>query len=293
MVDGRLVHEAMARPGRRRTDGAARQLCGSNRRRVAWDDRRQPFRCARALVNKPDVLLMDEPLANLDSLTRFAMQDELLALWQRERFTAFLVTHDVEEALYLAGRVLVLSPRRRAFWPTSRLTYPIRDIAAVWSSRSASPCAGGAWATEKPRPGEEARQNRWSLTDRISSAPHRWLALRQIVIHHSDRGQEEPVTHPLPQPTRTDYFDRAGANTGVPCYPAEPDGYHRANICHYVKVHGETRIKGAKIDGAFVIHQPPQFLAFRGIGKFKPYRGAASREMPRDRRACECSIRGR
>ena len=66
-------------------------------------------------MNKPDVLLMDEPLANLDSLTRFAMQDELLALWQRERFTAFLVTHDVEEALYLAGRVLVLSPRRRAF----------------------------------------------------------------------------------------------------------------------------------------------------------------------------------
>jgi NitT/TauT family transport system ATP-binding protein len=66
---------------------------------------------ARALVNEPDVLLMDEPLANLDSLTRIAMQDELLALWQRERFTAFLVTHDVEEALYLAGRVLVLSQR--------------------------------------------------------------------------------------------------------------------------------------------------------------------------------------
>ena len=54
---------------------------------------------------------MDEPLANLDSLTRIAMQTELIALWQRERFTAFLVTHDVEEALYLAGRVLVLSQR--------------------------------------------------------------------------------------------------------------------------------------------------------------------------------------
>jgi len=66
---------------------------------------------ARALVNQPDVLLMDEPLANLDSLTRLAMQAELLALWQRERFTVFLVTHDVEEALYLCGRVLVLSQR--------------------------------------------------------------------------------------------------------------------------------------------------------------------------------------
>lgn len=66
---------------------------------------------ARALVNEPDVLLMDEPLANLDSLTRIAMQAELLALWERERFTVFLVTHDVEEALYLAGRVVVLSER--------------------------------------------------------------------------------------------------------------------------------------------------------------------------------------
>ena len=66
---------------------------------------------ARALVNEPDVLLMDEPLANLDSLTRIAMQAELLALWKRERFTVFLVTHDVEEALYLAGSVLVLSQR--------------------------------------------------------------------------------------------------------------------------------------------------------------------------------------
>ena len=66
---------------------------------------------ARALVNDPSVLLMDEPLANLDSLTRIAMQAELIALWQRARFTAFLVTHDVDEALYLAGRVLVLSNR--------------------------------------------------------------------------------------------------------------------------------------------------------------------------------------
>jgi NitT/TauT family transport system ATP-binding protein len=66
---------------------------------------------ARALVNEPSVMLMDEPLANLDSLTRIDMQAELNVLWQRDKFTAFLVTHDIDEALYLAGRVLVLSQR--------------------------------------------------------------------------------------------------------------------------------------------------------------------------------------
>ena len=66
---------------------------------------------ARALVNEPKVLMLDEPLGKLDSLTRLAMQREIVALWERERFTALLVTHDVEEALLLADRVLVLSDR--------------------------------------------------------------------------------------------------------------------------------------------------------------------------------------
>lgn len=66
---------------------------------------------ARALVNDPAVLILDEPLGQLDSLTRLAMQGELVRLWQRQRFTALLVTHDVEEALMLATRVIVLSPR--------------------------------------------------------------------------------------------------------------------------------------------------------------------------------------
>lgn len=66
---------------------------------------------ARALVNDPQMLLLDEPLGKLDSLTRLAMQTELVQLWQREGFTALLVTHDVEEALMMANRVLVCSPR--------------------------------------------------------------------------------------------------------------------------------------------------------------------------------------
>jgi len=66
---------------------------------------------ARALVNDPALLLLDEPLGKLDSLTRLTLQDELVALWRRAGFTAMLVTHDVEEALLLASRVIVFSDR--------------------------------------------------------------------------------------------------------------------------------------------------------------------------------------
>jgi ABC-type nitrate/sulfonate/bicarbonate transport system ATPase subunit len=66
---------------------------------------------ARALVNDPALLLLDEPLGKLDSLTRLTLQDELVSLWQRTGFTALLVTHDVEEALLLASRIVVFSDR--------------------------------------------------------------------------------------------------------------------------------------------------------------------------------------
>jgi ABC-type nitrate/sulfonate/bicarbonate transport system ATPase subunit len=66
---------------------------------------------ARALVNDPALLLLDEPLGQLDSLTRLTLQTELLALWRDKGFTAILVSHDVEEALLLASRVIVLSER--------------------------------------------------------------------------------------------------------------------------------------------------------------------------------------
>lgn len=78
------------------------QLSGGMAQRVAL---------ARALVNDPALLVLDEPLGKLDSLTRLVMQTELVQLWQRSGFSALLVTHDVEEALFMAQRVVVFSER--------------------------------------------------------------------------------------------------------------------------------------------------------------------------------------
>jgi NitT/TauT family transport system ATP-binding protein len=77
------------------------QLSGGMAQRVAL---------ARALVNDPRILILDEPLGKLDSLTRMTMQAEIASL-QRTGFTALLVTHDVEEAVFLANRVIVFSDR--------------------------------------------------------------------------------------------------------------------------------------------------------------------------------------
>lgn len=67
---------------------------------------------ARALVVKPEILYMDEPFSALDALMSLRMQTELLRILQEERHTVLLITHDVEEALYLADRIIVLSPVR-------------------------------------------------------------------------------------------------------------------------------------------------------------------------------------
>jgi len=66
---------------------------------------------ARALINHPTVLLMDEPLGALDSFTRMKMQDEVLRLWQMRRMTTLLVTHDIEEAIYMSDRIVIMTPR--------------------------------------------------------------------------------------------------------------------------------------------------------------------------------------
>ncbi|WP_059369451.1 ABC transporter ATP-binding protein [Treponema endosymbiont of Eucomonympha sp.] len=66
---------------------------------------------ARALVNKPKALLLDEPLGALDAFTRMNMQDEILKIWETQGMTAVMVTHDVDEAVYMADRIVVMSAR--------------------------------------------------------------------------------------------------------------------------------------------------------------------------------------
>lgn len=81
---------------------------------------------ARAMAMEPDILLMDEPFAALDALTRRKMQEELLQLWEQVRFTLMFVTHSIEEAIIVGSRILVLSPhpgRVRAELDASQLGF--------------------------------------------------------------------------------------------------------------------------------------------------------------------------
>jgi ABC-type nitrate/sulfonate/bicarbonate transport system ATPase subunit len=66
---------------------------------------------ARALINHPRVLLLDEPLGALDAFTRMRMQDEVLRLWESRRTTMLLVTHDIDEAIYMSDRIVIMTPR--------------------------------------------------------------------------------------------------------------------------------------------------------------------------------------
>jgi NitT/TauT family transport system ATP-binding protein len=113
----RLPLEVVGYPGEQRTarcealldsvgllkfkDAYPHELSGGMKQRVA---------IVRALAWNPSILLMDEPFSALDELTRAQLQDDLLALWSRERKTVLFVTHNIAEAIYLADRVVVMSP---------------------------------------------------------------------------------------------------------------------------------------------------------------------------------------
>jgi sulfonate transport system ATP-binding protein len=140
------------------------RLSGGQRQRVAL---------ARALVHRPRLLLLDEPLGALDALTRIEMHRLIEGLWQRHRFTALLVTHDVQEAVALADRVILIEDGRIALDEDIALARPRSQGDAAFAaiekrildrvlqkpgSEGAAPDHAGGWLAATP-----AHALRWAI----------------------------------------------------------------------------------------------------------------------------------
>lgn len=98
-----IVQHTLALVGLERFSSAfPHQLSGGMQQRTS---------IARALVNTPSLLLLDEPFGALDAFTRIQMQNEVLKIWEQEKMTMILVTHDIDEAVTLADRIVLMSPR--------------------------------------------------------------------------------------------------------------------------------------------------------------------------------------
>jgi NitT/TauT family transport system ATP-binding protein len=146
----KLVHDQLARVGL--ADFARHfpaQLSGGMRRRLAL---------ARMMVRTPDTLLMDEPFAALDTQLRMDMHEQLLRIWEEERKTVIFVTHDLQEALTLADRVVVMSQRPGRV----RMIEPVplgrpRDVHTIQMDSAFSDMYRDLWSRLREAPSMDAR----------------------------------------------------------------------------------------------------------------------------------------
>jgi len=123
-------------------DAYPHQLSGGMQQRVG---------IARALAIEPSVLLMDEPFGALDVQTRDLLQDELLRIWERHQKTVIFVTHSIEEAIYLADRIIVLSPRPMRIEQELRVDFPRPRTEAIKAHPDFIAMRMGIWSALKAR----------------------------------------------------------------------------------------------------------------------------------------------
>ncbi len=118
-----------------------RQLSGGMRQRV---------NIARAFTNDPEILLMDEPFANLDEQTKLLLQEDLLKIWEESRKTVVYITHSIEEAARLGDRILVMTHRPGKIKTLVQvgISRP-RDVFALESSQELARIRGGVWSALK------------------------------------------------------------------------------------------------------------------------------------------------